>query len=185
MIIAFPKFSKVQKTVDGLNKTVLETANAPRVIKSFVSIKHENEKFEEANELFRKTNTSAEKVMTFADPIIMFIFNASLAGIIFLGSYYLEGGSFPTVMAEGIVRPQIGILIAFSNFSMQILFGLMMFAMMMIFISRASVSAKRIVEIFDEKIPQMGPHLDTAEWRTVQSPHQYALCLCCRVHTDM
>jgi len=152
MIIAFPKFSKVQKTVDGLNKTVLETANAPRVIKSFVSIKHENQKFEEANELFRKTNTSAEKVMTFADPIIMFIFNASLAGIIFLGSHFLDVGTFPTVMVGGVVRPQIGILIAFSNFSMQILFGLMMFAMMMIFVSRASVSAKRIVEIFEEKV---------------------------------
>lgn len=152
MIIAFPKFAKVQKTVDGLNKTVLETANAPRVIKSFVSIKHENDKFEEANELFRKTNTAAEKVMTFAVPIIMFIFNASLAGIVFLGSYYTEAGTFPTVLVDGVVRPQLGILIAFSNYSMQILFGLMMFAMMMIFISRASVSAKRILEIFDEEV---------------------------------
>lgn len=152
MIIAFPKFAKVQKTVDGLNKTVLETVNAPRVIKSFVSIKHENDKFEEANELFRKTNTAAEKVMTFAVPIIMFIFNASLAGIVFLGSYYTEAGTFPTVLVDGVVRPQLGILIAFSNYSMQILFGLMMFAMMMIFISRASVSAKRILEIFDEEV---------------------------------
>ena len=82
----------------------------------------------------------------------MFIFNASLAGIIFLGSYFLEDGSFPTVLSEGIVRPQLGILIAFSNYSMQILFGLMMFAMMMIFISRASVSAKRIIEIMDEVV---------------------------------
>ncbi len=152
MIIAFPKFAKVQKTVDGLNKTTLETANAPRVIKSFVSIEHENDKFEAANELFRKTNTAAEKVMTFADPIIMFIFNASLAGLILFSSYFLEDGSFPTLISDGIVRPQIGIIIAFSNFSMQILFGLMMFAMMMIFVSRASVSAKRIVEIFEEKV---------------------------------
>lgn len=152
MIVAFPKFAKVQKTVDGLNKTVLETANAPRVIKSFVSIQHENDKFEAANELFRKTNTAAEKVMTFADPIIMFIFNASLAGIIFLGAYFLEDGVFPTITVDGAVKPQLGILIAFSNYNMQILFGLMMFAMMMIFISRASVSAKRIVEIFDEKV---------------------------------
>lgn len=152
MIVAFPKFAKVQKTVDGLNKTVLETANAPRVIKSFVSIQHENDKFEEANELFRKTNTAAEKVMTFADPIIMFIFNASIAGIIFLGAYFLEDGVFPTTLVDGTVRPQLGILMAFSNYNMLILFGLMMFAMMMIFISRASVSAKRIMEIFDEKV---------------------------------
>lgn len=153
MVIAFPKFAKVQKTVDGLNKTVLETANAPRVIKSFVSIKHENDKFEDANELFRKTNTAAEKVMTFADPIIGFIFNASLAGLIYLGAYYIDSGLFPLVEnTAGNMVPKVGEIIAFSNFSMQILFGLMMFAMMMIFISRASVSAKRITEIFDEKV---------------------------------
>lgn len=149
MIVAFPRFSKVQKTVDGINKVVLETANAPRVIKSFVSTKHENDKFETANETFRVTNTSANKIMAFADPIIMFIFNASIAGIIFLGAYFIDKGSL-TNISTGL--PQVGVLIAFNNYSMQILFGLMMFAMMMIFISRAAVSAKRITEIFDEKV---------------------------------
>ena len=149
MILAFPRFSKVQKTVDGINKVVLETANAPRVIKSFVSIDHENEKFENANETFRITNTAAEKIMAFADPIIMFIFNASIAGIIFLGAYFIDKGNL--ISAETNL-PQAGILMAFNNYSMQILFGLMMFAMMMIFVSRAAVSAKRIAEIFDEKV---------------------------------
>lgn len=149
MIIAFPRFAKVQKTVDGINKVVLETANAPRVIKSFVSTKHENDKFETANETFRVTNTSANKIMAFADPIIMFIFNASIAGIIFLGAYFVDKGSLMNIETN---LPKVGVLIAFNNYSMQILFGLMMFAMMMIFISRAAVSAKRIAEIFDEKV---------------------------------
>lgn len=149
MIVAFPRYAKVQKTVDGINKVVLETANAPRVIKSFVSIDHENEKFEKANETFRVMNTSANKIMAFADPIIMFIFNASIAGIIFLGAYFLDKGSLINTTTN---LPQVGVLIAFNNYSMQILFGLMMFAMMMIFISRAAVSAKRISEIFDEKV---------------------------------
>ena len=149
MIIAFPRFAKVQKTIDGINKVVLETANAPRVIKSFVSIDHENDKFEEANETFRITNTSANKIMAFADPIIMFIFNASIAGILFLGTYFIQQGSLIDIETS---LPQVGVLIAFNNYSMQILFGLMMFAMMMIFISRAAVSAKRITEIFDEKV---------------------------------
>lgn len=151
MFFAFPRFQKVQKTIDGLNKTVLETANAPRVIKSFVSIKHENNKFEDANELFRKTTISAEKVMAFADPIIMFIFNASMAGLILLASYYIGNGSMQTVI-DGVAIPQVGILLAFNAYSMQILFGLMMFAMMMVFISRAEVSAKRIVEVFNEDV---------------------------------
>lgn len=149
MIMAFPRYAKVQKTVDGINKVVLETANAPRVIKSFVSIEHENDKFEDANETFRVTNTSANKIMAFADPIIMFIFNASIAGILFLGTYFIDKGNLINIETS---LPQVGVLIAFNNYSMQILFGLMMFAMMMIFISRAAVSAKRIVEIFDEKV---------------------------------
>ena len=149
MIIAFPRYAKVQKTVDGINKVVLETANAPRVIKSFVSIKHENNKFETANETYRITNTSANKIMAFADPIIMFIFNSSIAGIIFLGAYFIDKGSLINSTTN---LPQVGVLIAFNNYSMQILFGLMMFAMMMIYISRAAVSAKRITEIFDEKV---------------------------------
>ena len=149
MIVAFPRYTKVQKTVDGINKVVLETANAPRVIKSFVSTKHENNKFETANETFRVTNTAANKVMAFADPIIMFIFNSSIAGIIFLGAYFIDKGSLMNATTN---LPQVGVLIAFNNYSMQILMGLMMFAMMMIFISRAAVSAKRITEIFDEKV---------------------------------
>ncbi|MBN2604356.1 MAG: ABC transporter ATP-binding protein [Bacilli bacterium] len=151
MILAFPRFQRVQKTIDGLNKTVLETANAPRVIKSFVSLEHENKKFEDANELFRSTTISAEKVMAFADPIIMFIFNASLAGLIFLASYFIDHGSMTEVI-NGVATPQVGILLAFNSYSMQILFGLMMFAMMMVFISRAEVSAKRINEIFTEEV---------------------------------
>jgi len=149
MILAFPRFSKVQKTVDGLNKTVLETANAPRVIKSFVSLEHENDKFEKANEKFRVTNSSAEKIMAFAEPIIMFIFNASTSGIILLGTYFFNKGE---LLGAETGIPKVGVLIAFNNYSMQILFGLMMFAMMMIFISRAAVSAKRIMEIFNEKV---------------------------------
>lgn len=151
MIIAFPKFQKVQKTVDGLNKVTLENVNAPRVIKSFVTTGYENDKFEVANEEFRKTNTSAEKVMTFAEPMIQFIFNASLAGIIFIGALMIKDGYLLTFTDEGQLIPEIGVLMAFSSYSMQILFGLMMFAMMMIFISRAEVSAKRIREIFLEE----------------------------------
>jgi ATP-binding cassette subfamily B protein len=149
MIVAMPKFKRVQKSVDNLNKVSLENVNAPRVIKSFVNTKIENEKFEEANERFRFVNTSAEKVMAFAEPLIMFIFNASLGGLVYLGSILVQDGKL-IEMVGGIETPALGVLIAFSSYSMQILFGLMMLAMMLIFIARAEVSAKRITEIFDD-----------------------------------
>jgi ATP-binding cassette subfamily B protein len=149
MIVAFPRFMKVQKTVDGLNKATLETANSPRVIKSFVSMDTENKKFDDANELFRTTNTAAEKVMAISEPIIMMIFNASLAGLIFFASYYFNQGDMIST-ATGL--PEVGILLAFNNYSMQILFGLLMFAMVMIFMSRALASSKRIIEVLDEEV---------------------------------
>ena len=149
VIVAFPIFQKVQKTIDGLNKVSLETANSPRVIKSFVSMKHENKRFDDANELFRKTNTAAEKVMVFAEPIIMLIFNASLAGIILLGAYYVQQGALINI-DSGL--PAIGVMIAFNSYMMQILFGLMMFAMVLIFVSRALASAIRIQEVLDEEV---------------------------------
>lgn len=148
MVIAMPKFMKVQKTVDNINKVALETASAPRVIKSFVTTKHENQKFEDANELFKATNSSAEKVMSLAEPVIMFIMNASLSALIILAAYFIDSG----VLISSSGNPAVGIVIAFNNYSMQTLFGLLMFAMMMIFLARASVSAKRIMEVIDEEV---------------------------------
>ncbi|PAT02305.1 hypothetical protein CI105_02890 [Candidatus Izimaplasma bacterium ZiA1] len=149
IIIGVPRFKKVQKSLDNLNNVVLENAKAPRVIKSFVNLKHENSKFEEVNQDYRKINTAAEKVMAMAEPIILFIFNAGIAGILFLGAYYIGQGQLLDP-ADG--APLTGTLLAFNSFSMQILMGVMMFAMMMIFISRAEVSAKRIKEIMEEEV---------------------------------
>jgi ATP-binding cassette subfamily B protein len=147
MTIAFPKFKKVQQTIDDVNKVSLETAKAPRVIKSFVSMDHENQRFQEVNENFRRINSSANRVMAFTDPLINMIFNFTLGGVIALGAYYADQGIL--LNAQG--GPATGTIFSFTSYSMQILFGLLMFAMMMIFLSRASVSAKRIKEVFDEK----------------------------------
>jgi len=149
MVVAFPRYMRVQKTVDGLNKVSLETANSPRVIKSFVQTKHENKRFDDANQLFKNTNLSAEKVNFAAEPIIMMIFNSTLAGILVLGAYYMSNGELINTQTG---LPNVGLLIAFNNYSMFILFGLLMFAMVMIFISRALASANRITEVMDEAV---------------------------------
>ncbi len=152
MFFAYPRFKKVQVALDDLNNVVLETANAPQVIKSFVSQDHERQRFEATNEQYRNVNTSAETVMAFAEPVIQFIFNIGIAGILLFAAYYLNQGE---LMING--SPRIGVIMAFQNYSMQILVGLMMFAMIMIFLSRANVSAARINEIFDAKIDLVNP----------------------------
>jgi ATP-binding cassette subfamily B protein len=148
MYFAIPRFTKVQQTVDGINKVALETASAPRVIKSFVTMGHENDKFKEANRTFRIVNSAAEKIMAMAEPLIMFIFNGSLAAMIALGAYYIN----QDLLIADSGQPAIGVIMAFNTYSMFTLWGLLMFAMMMIFLARASVSAKRINEVMDEVI---------------------------------
>jgi ATP-binding cassette subfamily B protein len=148
MIIALPKFTKVQKTVDNINKVALETASAPRVIKSFVTTEHENKKFAQANKAYKDTNSASEKIMALAEPIIMFIMNASLGALVALGAYYID----KDILISSSGTPAVGTIITFNNYSMQTLFGLLMFAMMMIFLARAQVSAKRILQVMDENI---------------------------------
>ncbi|MEC9484434.1 MAG: ABC transporter ATP-binding protein [Candidatus Izemoplasma sp.] len=151
MLLAFPLFSKVQKTVDDLNKVSLETTKSPRVIKSFVTMDFENDRFTKVNTAYRDINTAAERILAAAEPIMIFIFTSTLAGILFLGAYYFNQGYLINII-EGESLPAVGIMVAFNNYSMQILFGLLMFAMMMIFISRAIVSANRITEVLDTEI---------------------------------
>ncbi len=162
MINAYPRFKKVQYALDDLNNVVLENANSPQVVKSFVTQPHENERFERTNENYRQANTGAETVMAFADPVINFIFTVGVSLILFFGAYYMLQGEF--ISPLGI--PQVGVLMAFNSYSQQILVGLMMFAMIMIFLSRANVSAARINEIFSAKIDLENPKDPTD--RTIQ-----------------
>ncbi len=153
MVKAYPRFKKVQLALDDLNNVVLENANAPQVVKSFVSQPHEKDRFEDTNEGYRHANTSAETVMAFAEPVINMIFNMGIALILLVGAFYISRGEF--MSPAGI--PQVGILMAFNSYSMQILIGLMMFSMVMIFLSRANVSAARINEVFNAHIDLVNP----------------------------
>jgi ATP-binding cassette subfamily B protein len=155
MIFAYPRFKKVQKALDDLNNVVLENADAPRVVKSFVSQEYESSKFEKVNDQYKRVNTSAESVMAFAEPVINMIFNLGIGLILYFGALYMADGNPNFFTGEGV--PRVGLLMAFNSYSQQILIGLMMFAFMMIFISRADVSAARINEIFNAKIDLVNP----------------------------
>lgn len=142
-----PKFTQVQKELDSLNSVVLENVNAPRVIKSFVNMKYENERFTEKNENYRRIATSANKTISFAMPLITIVLNVGIAGILYLSATLIENG---VLVSDGLA--DAGIIMAFFSYTMQVLMGLLMLAMMLIFVSRAEASAKRIKEIFDEKV---------------------------------
>lgn len=151
MYFAYPRFKKVQGALDELSNVVLENANAPQVIKSFVSQDYEATRFDKVNDHYRKVNTSAESIVAIAEPLIIMIFNIGLALILVLAGFYLNQAN-PSFFQNGL--PKVGLIMAFSTYSQQILIGLMMFAMIMIFISRAEVSASRINEVM-EKLPSI------------------------------
>jgi ATP-binding cassette subfamily B multidrug efflux pump len=113
-----------------------------------VTQESEAEKFEIVNENYRRINSIANKVMGLAEPIINLIFNATYAGAIVLAITFYKNGE----LLNEFGNPSTGQLLAFTNYMMITLSGLLMFAMVLVFMSRASVSAKRIYEVLDEHV---------------------------------
>ena len=137
----FPRFSKMQTKVDGLNNTVQESVTNVRVVKSFVREEHETEKFRTANRDLKDSGMAAMRVMIFMQPVMTIFMNlTTLAVIWFGGNIVLDNGM------------KIGELSAFITYVTQILSSLMMVTMMLMMSSRALASARRISEVMDEKV---------------------------------
>ncbi len=153
---AFPLFERVQKKVDGINTVVHENVNSPRVVKSFVNMKFEQDRFDVENDGYRDVATKANRIFATLFPAIMIVTNIGYAGIMILGAKLLENGTLVSIV-DGIQVANAGVLIAFFSYTMNIMFALIMAAMMMVFLSRAEVSAKRINEVLDTDIDLLNP----------------------------
>ncbi len=138
---AFPKFSKMQEKVDGLNNTVQENVTNVRVVKSFVREDYETVKFGKANSDLKNTGMSAMKVMILLSPVMTLFMNITVMAVIWFGGNMVLSESAPMPIEE---------LSAFITYCTQILTSLMMITMMIMMFSRAMASAKRIKEVLDE-----------------------------------
>lgn len=136
--VAMPKFKKLQDLVDRLNLVMREILTGIPVIRAFSTEKHEEERFDEANKNFMKVNLFVNRVMTFMMPTMMFIMNAVSILIVYKGAYGIDDGSM-----------QVGDLMAFIQYTMQIILAFLMICMVSIILPRASVSANRIVEVLE------------------------------------
>lgn len=139
--VAMPRFKKLQTLIDNLNLVTREILTGLPVIRAFSTEKYEEERFEEANRQLMKTNLFVNRCMTFMMPTMMLIMNGVSVLIMYRGAYSINDG----VM-------QVGDLMAFIQYTMQIIMSFLMITMMSIMIPRASVSGKRISEILDTKI---------------------------------
>lgn len=138
MIVAGPKFKTMQKLVDKLNLVMREQLSGMLVIRAFHNEDKENEKFEEANQAITKTQLFTSRSMSLMMPTIMFVFNSVSLLIIWVGSHQVDLGTM-----------QVGDMMAYMQYAMQIIMSFMFIAMIAIFIPRADVAAKRIFEVID------------------------------------
>lgn len=133
-----PLFQAMQLKLDKLNLVLREGLTGIRVIRSFNRTDYEKERFHEANYDLTATAIKVNKVMAAMMPTMMLVINFSTIAIIWFGAIRIDNGNM-----------QVGDLMAFIQYAMQILFSLMMVSMMFIMIPRAAVSAQRINEVLD------------------------------------
>lgn len=143
MTVAMPKFKKLQVLIDKINMVTREILTGIPVIRAFSTEKHEEERFEEANRRLTKTNLFVNRAMTFMMPLMMLIMNGLSVLIIYTGAHGIDDG-----------RLQVGDMMAFIQYAMQIIMSFLMISMVSIMMPRASVSANRIVEVLETE-PQI------------------------------
>ena len=136
MAVAMPKFKVLQNMIDRINQVSREILTGLPVIRAFSTQKHEEERFDKANHDLMKTNLFVNRCMTFMMPAMMFIMNGITVLIVYFGGKGIDKGTM-----------QVGDMMAFIQYAMQIIMSFLIITMMSIMLPRASVSAKRINEI--------------------------------------
>lgn len=131
-----PLFRKMQKRIDTVNRVLREQLTGIRVVRAFVREDIETERFARANEDVTDTALRTGRLMALAFPVVMLVLNVSSVAVIWFGSFRIEDGSM-----------QVGTLIAFLSYLLQILMSVMMATFMAVMIPRAAVSADRIGEV--------------------------------------
>jgi len=135
---SFPLFSQLQKRIDRVNAVMRENLLGSRVVKAFVRHEHELKRFYDANRELLETSMKAFGIVVVTMPLFGLVMNIAMVGVVWFGGFEVKYGSL-----------QVGQLMAFINYTMQILFSLMMIGNIFLFITRASASAERINEVLE------------------------------------
>lgn len=139
-VVAMPKFKMMQRLVDRLNLVTREILTGLSVIRAFSTEKHEEERFDAANKDLTRTNLFVNRAMTFMMPVMMVIMNAISVLIVWTGAHGINDGQM-----------QVGDMMAFIQYTMQIIMGFLMICMISIMLPRAAVAAERVDEILTSK----------------------------------
>jgi ATP-binding cassette subfamily B multidrug efflux pump len=146
LAVAMPKFKALQKLIDKLNLVSRENLSGLMVIRAFRNESHEEKRFEKANTELADTTRYVQRTIAFVMPVMMFLMNGISLVIIWVGAKEISNSTL-----------QIGDMMAFIQYTMQIIISFLMIAMMFIMIPRAAVSAVRIKEVLDSKLTVLNP----------------------------
>lgn len=146
LVVAMPKFTKLQKLIDRINLVSREILTGLPVIRAFSREKHEEERFDVANKNQMKTNLFVNIIMAMMMPVMMLIMNGISVLIIWVGASNVDAGNM-----------QVGDIMAYIQYTMQIIMSFLMIAMMSIMLPRAIVSANRVAEILNTEVSITNP----------------------------
>ena len=135
-LVVMPKFKLIQNQVDKLNLVSREILTGLSVIRAFGTQKHEEERFDDANKALTKTNLFVNRAMTFMMPLMMFVMNSIAVLIVWVGGHSINDGAM-----------QVGDMMAFIQYTMQIIMAFLMICMISVMLPRAAVSAGRVDEV--------------------------------------
>ena len=153
-VIAVPRFKKLQTLVDKLNLVTRENLVGLKVIRAFHNEKIEQKKFQQANTELNRMNLFVNRLMMLLDPIMTLVMNFSSVAIVWFGAHLISSGNL-----------QIGNMMAFLEYAMQVIISFLLLSMVFIMVPRAAVSVKRVGEVLDTlpsivdpQSPQQLPH---------------------------
>ncbi len=139
--IVLPRFKKLQSLVDRVNLVMREILSGILVIRAFGTNKHEEKRFDKANTDLTKTNLFVNRIMTFMMPMMMLIMNAVTVLIVYVGAKNIDSGTI-----------QVGDMMAFIQYTMQIIMSFLLISMISIMLPRATVSLGRIDEVLNTSL---------------------------------
>ncbi len=146
LTLAIPKFKRIQKLVDRINLVTRETLNGLMVIRAFGTAKHEKNRFNESNDEYAKNNLFVNRAMATLMPFMTFIMNGVTVLIVWIGGQQISESTM-----------QIGDMMAYMQYAMQIIMSFFMLSMIFVFLPRALVSAQRIAEVLDTPVSIKDP----------------------------
>lgn len=150
-VVAMPKFKLVQKMVDRLNLVTREHLSGMMVIRAFGTQKHEEARFDRANRDLTGVNLFVNRVMVIMMPVMMLLLNGISLVIVWVGAHQIEAAAI-----------QVGDMVAFTQYAIQIIISFLMVAVMFIMVPRAAVSAKRVEEVLNTEPTIRDPEMPQA-----------------------